>query len=194
MRFVTLVGDQEEGLVVAVVHLGNPYRAVEHEAGLAQLVVVAGLVEMALFRSVCVDIRVLKDIVSRAVELVGPRLKDGVRDGAAAMSHLSIEDRLRDLDFLHRFRRRRKSGVSNAGETLGRIVRNAVQGDSIVAAASIGDSLDRYTAEGVGELARLALEVTARSAVNDADGESYQDVRVAAIVRQIQIGSEACWG
>ena len=44
--------------------------------------------------------------------------EDNVGDGAVAMSNLGIEDRLRDLDFLHRFRRRSKSRVRNAGETL----------------------------------------------------------------------------
>src|SRR5580698_6878431 len=102
------------------------------------------------------------------------------------MSHLGIEDRLRNLYFLHGFRGRSKSGVGCTGQALRRIVRNAVNREPVVAAASVGNNLNRYAAEGVGELARLALEVPAGSAVDDADGESRQDVWIAAIIRQIR--------
>ena len=105
----------------------------------------------------------MENVERRTVNFVSSTANHRIRDGAAAVSDLSVEDGGLYFDFLHCFGRGNKPCVAGAGEALGWIVGDAVEGQAIVTGAAVGVDLDGCTAEWVGEGAGLALEVAARS-------------------------------
>jgi hypothetical protein len=108
---IALKGDQEEGLVASVVDLGDTHRTVKDKTCLAELVVIAtgrvdcGVLVWNLLVVVGVEVSVLKDIVSRAVIVVGSVADDSIGDSAISMTDLRVEDGGLYFDLLYSFRR-----------------------------------------------------------------------------------------
>src|ERR1017187_8233017 len=201
MRRVALVSDHEKGLVVAVVHLGDEHGAVDYEAGLVELVVVApsrgncvgtacrgGVAEVLVGNAlvqVGIQVGILEDDVRRTVELVGTVPDNHIGDSSIAVTDLCVEGGGSNLDLLHSFWRRRETCVGRTREPFGRIVWNAVECQAVVTRVAVRVYLHRNAAERVGEPTGLALEVATGAAVENADGQGRHYVWTAAFVGDV---------
>ncbi len=186
MSLIELVGSHEVGLVAAIVELGKVDGAVKNEAGLRDLIVGAGSTLGDVLPSIGVEVGVLEDVISGTMEVVSAGANDCVGDSAVAVADLGVEDGGLNFDLLDGLGGGNKAGVIGLREALGWIVGDAVEGQAVVTAAvAVGGDLDGDSAEGVGELTGLALEVAAGAGVQHARGECGHHKGIATVVRQV---------
>ena len=119
------------------------------------------------------------------MELIRARAHNGVGYCSVTVADLGVEDRVAHIDLLDGFRRRHKTSVARSRETLSRIVRDAVERQTIVTTAAVGSDLHRNSAKRLRELACLALEVATGAGIDNTCCEGRQYERVAANVWKV---------
>ena len=134
-----LVRDEEEGLVAAVVQLGEDDRPAGCHAEIVLLVDGLGRAEKAPG----VQFLVAQELVDVAVEIVGARFGDEADGAAGSVAHVGFEAAGRHAEFgdgVHRRRIDLGPGDAVAVELAGGRDRGAVEGHAVGAAAAPADT------------------------------------------------------
>ncbi len=173
---VSLVVEHEERPVAPVVHAGDPYRSVDLETVLIQLVV--GLLAVVQLEEVLVRVERLaaRELVDAAVHAVGARLERHVDDAARRAPVLRVVAVGDDLEFLHRVDRRH---VGDVVAPLNRVVRRAVEQELVVAVLA---AVDRPVGDGA--VVERPL-INRRPVVGDARRQVRQHEGIARVQRKL---------